>query len=168
MASLDTLDLRILELCLTQPRAGVREYARLLEVARGTVHSRLDKLAQAGVLQSWAPTLSPVGLGFGTLAYVRLNLSQGVLDEVIDALRRVPEVTEVNSIAGESDLVCHVVAADPANLEEVIQRMVGIRGVMRSQTETVLRRRIPRRSLPLLKALAHSMGAGARHGGPPG
>lgn len=156
---LDSLDMRVLILCLTQPRAGVREYARTLGVARGTVQARLDKLEEAGVLDGWAPTISPSGLGFGTLAYLRLNLAQGVLDEVAEALRSVPEVMEADTIAGESDLMCQVVARNAANLEEVIQRILAIPGVIRTRTETVLRRRISRRTLPLIRALARELDA---------
>lgn len=153
----DSLDMRVLALCLTQPRAGVREYARTLGVARGTVQARLDRLQAAGVLAGWAPTISPAALGFGTLGYLRLNLAQGVLDEVAEALRLVPEVIEADSIAGESDLLCQVVARDAENLEEVIQRILAIPGVIRTRTETVLRRRILRRTLPLIRALGRDL-----------
>ena len=155
--ALDPLDVRVLVLCLTQPRAGVREYARTLGVARGTVQARLDKLERAGVLTGWAPDGSPAGLGFGSVAYVRLTLAQGVLDDGVEGLRLVPEVIEADSIAGDSDLVCQVVATDAENLEEVIQRILAIPGVMRTRTETVLRRRIAHRTLPLVRALGRQL-----------
>lgn len=151
--SIDALDLRILVLAIQQPRAGVREFARQLEVARGTVQARLSKLERLGVLTGWGPEVSPAGLGYMAKAYVRLSLAQGVLDDVTERLRRVPEVIEADSIAGESDLMCLVVARDPENLEEVIQRILAVPGVTRSRTETVLRQRVPRRVLPLLEGL---------------
>src|ERR1700761_5597658 len=78
---LDQLDLAVLRLLLQQPRAGVREYARLLGVARGTVQARLDRLHRTGVLVSYQPQLAPAAMGFAGLAYVHLNLAQGMLDE---------------------------------------------------------------------------------------
>lgn len=150
---LDALDLRILVLAVEQPRAGVREFARQLDVARGTVQARLNKLERSGVLVGWGPDVSPRGLGYSSKAYVRLSLAQGVLDDVTDRLRRIPEVIEADSVAGDSDLLCTVVARDPENLEEVIQRILNVPGVARSRTETVLRQRIPHRMLPLIEAL---------------
>lgn len=155
---IDALDLRILVLALREPRAGVREFARRLDVARGTVQARLTKLEKLGVLTGWGPLVEATGLGYATKAYVRLSVAQGVLDEVTEGLRRIPEVIELDSVAGDSDLVCLVVARGPENLEEVIQRIVGVPGVTRSRTEPVLRQRIPRRILPLIEAMRHSSG----------
>ena len=62
-------------------------------------------------------------------------------------------MTEAYSVAGDSDLLCQVVSKGPEDLEEVIQRILTVPGVMRSRTETVLRRRIPRRVGPLLARL---------------
>jgi DNA-binding Lrp family transcriptional regulator len=150
---IDGLDLRILVLSVQQPRAGVREFARQLEVARGTVQARINKLERLGVLVGWGPSLSPRGLGYTSKAYVRLSLAQGVLDDVTERLKQIPEVIEADSIAGDSDMLCLVVARAPENLEEVIQRIVAVPGVTRSRTEQVLRERIPRRILPLLEGL---------------
>lgn len=154
---LDRLDLSILRLTIEKPRAGVREYARLLGVARGTVQARLDKLQRMRVIADYQPTISPRGMGFVGLAYVRLNLAQGVLDQVTEHLAGIPEVIEADSIAGDSDLLCQVVSTGPENLEEVIQRILAVPGVMRSRTETVLRRRIPWRVQPLIERLAANL-----------
>lgn len=150
---LDVWELRLLALCIDQPRAGVREYARQLGLARGTVQSRLSKLERRGVITGWGPVVSPAGLGYTAMAYVRLQLAQGVLDAVTEGLARIPEVIEVDSIAGESDVLCRVVATDPENLEEVIQRILNVDGVIRSRTETVLRHRVPHRVRPLIDGL---------------
>lgn len=156
---LDVLDISILRIAIEQPRAGVREYARVLGVARGTVQARLDKLERLAVITGYEPTVSPRGLGYTGLAYVRLNLAQGVLDQATEGLAAIPEVIEVDSIAGDSDLLCQVVSTGPENLEEVIQRILAVPGVMRSRTEPVLRRRVPRRVGPLLSHLESQLRA---------
>lgn len=155
---LDQLDLSILNLSIEKPRAGVREYARLLGVARGTVQARLDKMQRMGIIADYEPTISPAGMGYTGLAYVRLNLAQGVLDQVTDHLTKIPEVIEAFSIAGDSDLLCQVVSTGPENLEEVVQQILAVPGVLRSRTEPVLRRRIPRRVQPLIARLSRELG----------
>lgn len=158
-AVLDLLDLSILRMSLERPRAGVREYARVIGVARGTVQSRLDRMARLGVITSEALTLSPARLGFPALSYVRLNLAQGVLDAVTDHLAAIPEVIQVDSIAGDADLMCQVVSTGPENTEEVIQQILAVPGVLRSRTEPVLRRRVPSRVLPLVSRLVSDLQA---------
>ncbi len=51
---LDELDRALLVLLLERPRAGLREYARTLGVARGTVASRFLRLQESGAIASLA------------------------------------------------------------------------------------------------------------------
>ncbi|GII81057.1 AsnC family transcriptional regulator [Sphaerisporangium rufum] len=147
----------------------MREYARLLGIARGTAQARIDKMERLAVITGYEPTISPRGMGYTDLAYVRLNLSQGVLDAVTDGLAEIAEVIEVDSIAGDSDLLCQVVSTGPENLEEVIQRILTVPGVLRSRTEPVLRRRVSRRVGPLIAALEERLAGRPRpsHRGDP-
>ncbi len=122
--------------------------------ARGTVQARLDRLQRDGVLTSYRPHISPAAMGFAGLAYVRLHLAQGMLDETSRLLAEIPEVLEANAIAGEGDMLCRVVARDNADLEKVVQRILAVPGVIRSRTEVVLSRRIEPRITPLIEKLA--------------
>ncbi len=147
---MDDLDTALLRLLLEEPRAGMREYARILGVARGTVQSRLARLERDGVITSFAPRLNPARMGFPVLALVHLHLTQGRLDEVAAHLRAIAEVIEAHSIAGEGDLVCRVVARDNAHLEDVIQQLIKLPGVVRTKTEVALSERVGYRLLPLV------------------
>jgi len=90
-SDLDRLDVAVLRMVVQQPRAGVREYARQLGVARGTVQARLDRLQRTGVLASYRPHIAPAAMGFAGLAYIHLNLAQGMLDETSRRLAAIPE-----------------------------------------------------------------------------
>jgi DNA-binding Lrp family transcriptional regulator len=151
---LDRLDMEVLRLLVEDPKTGIREYARRLGVARGTVQARIDRLQRAGVLASHQPQISPAAMGFAGLAYVHLQLAQGMLDETSRLLAEIPEVLEANATTGESDLLCRVVAKDNADLEVVLQRVIAVPGVIRSRTEVVLSRRIEPRILPLIEKRA--------------
>jgi len=151
--NVDTTDAKIVRFFTDSPRASVLEASRVLKIARATVQSRLDRMARLGVITGFAPDVSPAALGFSALCYVRLNLAQGVLDEVTEKLVEIPEVIQVDSVAGDADLMCHVVSTGPENTEEVIQRILAVPGVLRSRTEPVLRRRVPHRVHPLIARL---------------
>ncbi|MGH3290232.1 MAG: Lrp/AsnC family transcriptional regulator, partial [Trebonia sp.] len=115
---LDQLDLELLNLLLEEPQAGMREYARVLGIARGTVQARLARLEREGVIAGHAPAISPAGLGFTVLAFVHLYLAQGQLDNVVSRLTALPEVLEAHTTTGEGDLLCRVAAASNLHLEE--------------------------------------------------
>ncbi|MFY1679605.1 MULTISPECIES: Lrp/AsnC family transcriptional regulator [unclassified Streptomyces] len=153
----DTLDTRILRLLLEEPRGSVREYARVLGVARGTVQARLDRLERNGVITPSGPDLSPAALGHPVLAFVHIEVTQGRLDEVGEALAAVPEIVEAFSITGGGDLLTRVVARDNAHLEDVVQALISLPGVVRTRSEVALRERVPHRMLPLVEAIGRAV-----------
>src|SRR2546430_13599180 len=158
MAAIDALDARILRLLLEQPRTSVREYARILGVARGTLQARLDRLEREGVITGFGPRLSPAALGHPVLAFVHIEVTQGHLDDVGEALTAVPEIIEAVSVTGGGDLLTRVVARDNAHLEDVIQQLIRMPGVVRTRTEVALRERVPHRVLPLVEAVGRAAG----------
>ncbi|MFI2031502.1 Lrp/AsnC family transcriptional regulator [Streptomyces buecherae] len=156
--AVDALDAKILRLLLEQPRTSVREYARLLGVARGTLQARLDRLERDGVITGTGPRLSAAALGHPVLAFVHVEVTQGHLDDVGDALAEVPEIIEAFSITGGGDLMTRVVARDAGHLEDIVQRLIQLPGVVRTRTEIALRQRVPYRMLPLVDAVGAEAG----------
>ncbi len=150
---LDQLDLDLLNLLLEEPQAGMREYARVLGVARGTVQARLARLEREGVISGHAPAISPAGLGFAVLAFVHLYLAQGQLDNVVGRLSAIPEVLEAHTMTGEGDLLCRVAARSNLHLEEIVQTLLALPGVTRTRTEISLNQRVGYRVLPLVQQL---------------
>ena len=96
--AVDELDTRILRLLLEQPRTSVREYARVLGIARGTLQARLDRLERDGVITGTGPSLSPAALGHP----VRLRL----LQQVLTGASTVHELTQIDGV-GTSGQVYH-------------------------------------------------------------
>ena len=150
---MDKLDIDILRLIVEEPKAGVREYARRLNIARGTVQSRIDKFEASGVIVSWRPHIDPQALGFAVTAYVQVQVAQGEADETIRELVKVPEILEAHTVAGDADLLCRVIARDHAHFEEVLQAILTTSGVRRVRSEIVLSRRIAPRIVPLFDKL---------------
>jgi DNA-binding Lrp family transcriptional regulator len=149
----DEVDLALLRLMLQQPRAGSREYARVLGIARGTVQSRIGRLERAGVVASYAAQLSADALGFAVQAFVHLHLAQGRLDDVSARLAGIPELLEAHSMTGEADMLCRVAARNNQHLELIVQQILALPGVVRTKTEIAMKTRVPFRMLPLLQQL---------------
>ncbi|HCA84541.1 MAG TPA: AsnC family transcriptional regulator [Streptomyces sp.] len=157
MAAVDELDARILRLLLEQPHTSVREYARLLGVARGTLQARLDRLERDGVITGSGPRLSAAALGHPVLAFVVIEVTQGHLVDVADALAELPEIIEAFSVTGGGDLLTRVVARDNGHLEDVIQRLIQLPGVVRTRTDVALRERVAYRMLPLVESVGRAV-----------
>lgn len=154
MRDLDETDIKLCVLLSERPKAGVREYARVLGVARATVSSRMEKLMDRGVISSFAPHFHPGALGFPLGAFVHVTLDQRTLDRVTAEFAKIPWITEAHSLAGPYDLTCKVVARDHGHLEQITLKLQEVKGVQRTRTEIILRDRIPARHSQLLQALS--------------
>ncbi|MDT5037873.1 MAG: hypothetical protein QOE03_3058, partial [Micromonosporaceae bacterium] len=153
--SIDALDARLIALLVAEPRIGVLECARRLRVARGTVQARLDKLVERGVVRGFGPDIDPAGLGYGVTAFVTLEISQRFGHDPVSAhLSDIPEVLEAHTITGSGDLLCRLVARSNADLQRVIDLVVGHDGIVRASTIIALAEQIPLRTLPLVHAAA--------------
>ncbi len=166
---MDALDVKVIDLLALEPRIGVLEASRRLGVARGTVQARLDKLESTGVIIGWGPDLSPAALGYPVTAFLTLAIRQvpgvdprheggrdgaddGGHDAAAAHLARIPEVLEAHTITGDGDLWCRVVARSNADLQRVIDQVLGFPGVDRSTTVIALATQIDYRARPLARA----------------
>src|SRR3954463_15576333 len=119
MTSIDRLDADLIELLTIHPRIGIVELARRLGVARGTVQSRMAKLAERGAVTGFGPQVDPVEIGYPVLAFIFLEIAQGRLAEAVQTLEAVPEVLEAHGTTGARDLLCRVVARDNGHLQQI-------------------------------------------------
>jgi DNA-binding Lrp family transcriptional regulator len=152
---LDALDARILALLDAEPRIGVLELSRRLAVARGTVQARLDKLIARGAIRGFGPDVAPEAIGFGVTSFVTLEISQRYgHTAVAEHLADIPEVLQAHTITGSGDLMCRIVARSNADLQRVIDQIVGYEGILRASTIIALAELIPYRIMPLVAAAA--------------
>jgi DNA-binding Lrp family transcriptional regulator len=151
--ALDELDARLIELLAAEPRVGLLEASRRLEVARGTVQARLDRLQERGVITGYGPDIDPAAIGHGVTGFVTLEIRQaGGHQPVAGQLARIAEVLEVHTITGAGDMLCRVVARDNADLQRVVDAIVDVPGVLRTSTVIALAAPVSYRVLPLVRA----------------
>jgi DNA-binding Lrp family transcriptional regulator len=147
---IDELDARLIRALNETPRAGVMELARQLGVARGTIQARLEKLQRRGVITGFSPDLDLRALGYTVIAFVSLEIAQGRLEDVIAHLAEIPEVLEAHATTGQGDLMCRVVARTNEHLQEVINAMLRVNGIVRTTTTIALTEQMGYRVLPLV------------------
>ncbi|EMY34133.1 AsnC family transcriptional regulator [Arthrobacter crystallopoietes BAB-32] len=162
---IDSLDSDIVTLFTQDPRMSVLEASRVLKVARATVQARLDKMQRSGVIAGWGPRLDPAELGYVVKAYCSLVIRQETgHDAVAEALARIPEVLELHTVSGESDLLACVVAKSNADLQRVLDQITATNTVLRSSSVIVLNSHFDSRTLPLVQAASAEGAAGADTG----
>ena len=134
--SIDSLDARLIEVLRDNPRVGLLEVARQLEVARGTVQARLAKLEARGVIT----------------AFVFIELAQGRLAEAVAVMHAMPEVLEADAISGPQDVICRLVARDTEHLQVLVNELLRTPAIRRCTSYIALSRQVPPRTGPLVRA----------------
>lgn len=149
---LDGPDARLIAALRRNPRASITLLARLTSMARGTVQTRMARLEDRGVITGHGPDLSPAAVGYSVTAFVTLSINQGGHDRLVERLGGVPEVLEVHVITGSGDLLCRVAAQSNDHLHELIQHVVSMPEVSRTDSQLALSSPISRTVADLIVA----------------
>ena len=141
---LDGLDVRLIAGLRREPLASTSDLARKLGVARGTVQSRLNQLWRRRVITGYGPDIDAAAAGFAVVAFTTLEIAQGSHEVTVQALGRIAEVLEIHTVTGPGDLLCRIVARSNDNLHDILQSIVAIKTVVRSQTHLALSTQLQR------------------------
>ena len=150
---IDRIDAALLEELQVNARIGVVELSRRLEIARGTVQARIDRLVASGVIRGFTANLNLEALGYHVKAYITVEVKEGQIDSVVDPLNQINEVVEVHSVAAQGDLLCLVVARSNQNLMEVLEKILSIPDIARTSTAIVLKSQTENRCHQLLRSM---------------
>lgn len=133
--SLDQLDKKILSLIAEDARIPFLEVARACNVSGAAIHQRIQKLTNLGVLKGSQFIINPEKIGYETCAYVGLYLKNPEdFDDVVSALKKIPEVVECHYTTGEYDLFCKIYALNNHHLLNIIHDKLQPLGLSRSET----------------------------------
>ena len=154
---LDALDKKILRLIAEDARIPFLEVARECNVSGAAIHQRIQKLTNMGVLKGSQFIIDPEKIGYETCAYVGLYLKNPEdFDNVVDALKTIPEVVECHYTTGEYDLFIKIYAYNNHHLLNIIHDKLQPLGLSRSETlisfKAIIDRPLPIVELPIEEA----------------
>lgn len=133
--NLDSLDKKILKLIAEDARIPFLEVARSCNVSGAAIHQRIQKLNNMGVLKGSKFIIDPEKIGYETCAYMGLNLKNPEkFDEVVDELRKIPEVVECHYTTGDYDMFIKIYAVNNHHLLNIIHDRLQPLGLSRSET----------------------------------
>jgi Lrp/AsnC family transcriptional regulator for asnA, asnC and gidA len=147
---LDETDREILRALQADARKPFSEIAREIDMSSATVHDRVNRMEEAGVIRGYHADVNPKAVGLGTSAIVGLRVEQGREEEALERLSAVEGVQEVNLTTGEWDVILRVYANNTDHLREIMfEEIADMDGFARSQTMVVLGTEYQNPELPL-------------------
>ncbi len=135
---LDEKDTAILEKLIEDSRRTTKAIAKDLDIPRATVHDRIAKMEQKGVIRRYTAVPDYVQLGAGVSAFilVQFGSESGISQrDTADEISTIAGIYEVHMISGEYDMLLKVRGA---SMEEigglVIDKLRDVKGVARTLT----------------------------------
>ncbi|MCE3008315.1 MAG: Lrp/AsnC ligand binding domain-containing protein [Bacteroidetes bacterium] len=134
--SLDELDKNILQMLLHDASIPYTDIARELKVSGGTIHVRMKKMQEAGIVLGSRLVVDYARLGFDVLAFLGIYLEKGsVYAKALHQLRTIPEIVELHYTTGMYNMYAKIVCRDTRHLREVLNDKIQvIEGVERTET----------------------------------
>jgi Lrp/AsnC family transcriptional regulator for asnA, asnC and gidA len=143
---LDKLDRQILAKLVEDGKLPYTDIAKQLFVSSGTMHVRMKKMEDMGIVKGSSLTLDYHKLGYNVTAFLGIFLESSLLfEEVAEQLWAVPEVVSASFTTGTYSLLCKIVCKDTNHLRLVLQdKIQKIPGIQRTETFVSLEERINR------------------------
>ncbi|MEM2001714.1 MAG: Lrp/AsnC family transcriptional regulator [Candidatus Methanomethyliaceae archaeon] len=135
---LDNTDLEILRLLQEDSRTSYRNIANKLGLSVGTVHNRVKRLTQEGIIKGFSTILDPERLGFELTAIILMQVEGAHIVDVEKTLAKSPPVIAVYDITGDFDIVIIAKFRSRAELNKFIKDVLRMPHVKRSVTSIAL------------------------------
>lgn len=132
---LDETDHQILDMLIDNTRIPFTDIAKKLLISAGTVHVRVKKMEEGGIIKGSSLTLDYEKLGYSFIAYVGVflqNTSQTKF--VLERIRDIPFVTVAHITTGKFNIFCKIRAKDTTHAKNIIFSLDDIEGVYRTET----------------------------------
>ncbi|MGI9368408.1 MAG: Lrp/AsnC family transcriptional regulator [Ruegeria sp.] len=141
---MDQLDRRIIAALQHNARESTTNVAAKLGVARTTVHERINRMEDRGVIAGYSVVLRQAQDEPKVQVVVLLEVQQKETTRIIKRLDAYPEVKLCLSINGDFDLLLSAEAPRIEDLDILVDELAAIPGVLRTNTSVVFGRRIDR------------------------
>jgi len=134
--NLDKLDLQIIHEMMSNAEISYADLGKKLFVSGGTIHVRIKKLEEAGIVKGTRLCVDLKQLGYDVIAFVGIYLEKSSLyDTVARELERIPEIVRLNYTTGNYSMFAEIICKDINQLRYVLHDgLQKIKGIERTET----------------------------------
>ena len=134
----DEKDLEIVKALQKDARATYADIAREVGLSPSSVHDRVRKLEDSGIIKAYRAEVDPQALGLYVTALVSvMPLDPKQPDDLPARVEAFPEIEDCFSVAGDENYVLKVRTRTPIDLEDLLRRLRENAGV-HTRTTVVL------------------------------
>ena len=143
---IDQIDLKILSILMQDATVPYTEIGKKVFVSGGTVHVRMRKLEQLGIVKGSQLIIDTAKMGWDISAFLGIYLDKSsMFDEVAQQMEKIPEVINIHYTTGIYSMFAKILCKDTNHLREVLHgKIQKVKGIQRTETFISLEERINR------------------------
>ena len=133
---LDDTDRNIISILMLDAKTPYLEIGERIGVSAGTVHGRIKKMIDLGLITGSKLSVDYSRLGFDICAFLGIYLKESSMyDGVSKALKKIPEVVEAHYTTGVYSIFVKVICRDTEHLRIILaSKIQNIEGIQRTET----------------------------------
>jgi Lrp/AsnC family transcriptional regulator for asnA, asnC and gidA len=134
--NLDKLDFQIIQHMMENADISYADLGKKLFVSGGTIHVRIKKLQDLGIVRGSKLNIDLKVLGYDVIAFIGIYLEKSSLyDIVVKELKKIPEIVRLNYTTGNYSMFAEVICKDIGQLKFVLHdELQKIKGIERTDT----------------------------------
>ena len=134
--NLDKLDNQIIHHMMHDANISYAELGKKFFVSAGTIHVRIKKLLDAGIVKGTCFNVDLKQLGYDVIAFIGIYLKESSMyDAVAKELQKMPEIVRLNYTTGNYSMFAEIVCKDITQLKSVLHdELQKIKGIERTET----------------------------------
>jgi Lrp/AsnC family transcriptional regulator for asnA, asnC and gidA len=143
---IDKTDIEILSILLNDASIPYTDIAKKLGVSGGTIHVRMKKMEQMGIVKGSQLTIDYSKLGYDITAFIGIYLEKSsYYDEAAKEMMNIPEIVSLHYTTGNYSMFVKIICRDTEHLRQVLHdKLQKVPGIQRTETFIALEETINR------------------------
>lgn len=121
---LDELDYQILSILFNDSRTPFLEIARQCHVSGGTIHVRMKKMEDMGIIKGTKLIVDNSKLGYDVCCFIGIKIDKSTYADVLNEIKNINEVVELHYTTGEYSIFMKVVCKNISHLQDLLMNKI--------------------------------------------
>lgn len=133
---IDKIDKQILSILMENAKTPYTEIAKKILVSPGTIHVRMKKMEDIGLVKKSQLTINHELLGYDLSAFLGIYLEKGSnYKDVIEQMEKIPEIVEAHYTTGIYSIFAKITCKNTKHMRHVLNEEIqSISGIQRTET----------------------------------
>ena len=148
--SIDAVDLKIIDILGKDSSTTFVDIAKQIGVSDATIHIRVRRLREAGIIGNFTISVDNNRLGYDHLAFMGINVEPGFAEDVTNDLSSLHEILEIHEMHNRFDLLLKIRAKDLNELRDIVVNKVRtLPHILETDLMTILKTRKEEQMVPI-------------------